>query len=187
MRACEGRPSLTSIQFSRIEFEGETCLLDENPRLVDELVRRLRKDADRREQEERLCAQRGWWDLVDEVKSNMSDIRARRGEKSEQKMRELVAERRESIARLSLVDPFLPCPVQDRLSTSQSERGYELKSGTTRGSLGSSVRSVLTRHSTESKKLSMNLKCHPKQACRSSWWHLSRSLPVNSADFWPAS
>merc|ERR1712107_478269 len=98
-----------------------------------------------------------------------------------------VAERRESIARLSLVDPFLPCPVQDRLSTSQSERGYELKSGTTRGSLGSSVRSVLTRHSTESKNLSMNLKCHAKQACRSSWWHLSRSLPVNSVDFWPAS
>uniref|UniRef100_A0A7S1FFC8 Uncharacterized protein n=1 Tax=Noctiluca scintillans TaxID=2966 RepID=A0A7S1FFC8_NOCSC len=108
-------PKIRSVAFSRCEFEDETCLLDECPccldkvhvdplAIIDGLVRLSRREEGRREQEERVSARRSWSELVDEVKTSVGDLRAKREARSAQMIRERVALRRG----LSLEECFLP-------------------------------------------------------------------------------
>merc|ERR1712136_590803 len=90
----------------RVVFDGETSLLEECPTLLlialqrsnsafaAEVVMRLRRDADDRQRENWLVAQREWCELADEVKTAFAETWERRARVSEEKMWERIAQRR---------------------------------------------------------------------------------------------
>jgi len=169
--SCKNHRSSMSIRFSRIDFEGETCLLEECPRLlakalqpsdplavIDDLVKRVRQDAERREEEERLFAQRSWIELVDEVKTTLCDIRAKRQATSAQKIRERVALRR----RCSIEE----CAPADLVQQSSRKCGRRLEnpSGirpevTVSRKSATSLKSALPRQFRKSKTITMSVGC----------------------------
>ena len=72
---------------------------------MDSLVMRVRADAHRRnqkQQEDWRCEQRRWSELVDEVNRSLAEIRTRRAEVSQAKIRAIMAQQRKE-ARESIV------------------------------------------------------------------------------------
>ena len=72
---------------------------------MDSLVMRVRADVhrlDQKQQEDWRCEQRRWGELVDEVNRSLAEIRTRRAEVSQAKIRAIMAQQRRE-ARESIV------------------------------------------------------------------------------------